>query len=191
MAKFKFKIHNGEVVFPTDQERIADALGEIKDGLRKRTQGNARVWSQGFEDFQGFEHDVGLLENLERCTRGDPSWQMATAIEIAFQLGKAGATGKVGRAAYAKYEAGAEARLQGAYDGTATRQANAANWRGALPRFIEQHRSVGRGHPDWKSRRDLAAIAAPEIKKKLGWAPAEPTIADAIKKIERTRKRPN
>jgi hypothetical protein len=109
---------------------------------------------------------------------------MAMAIEIAFELGKAAATGKAGKAAYAKYEAGADARRQASYEGTATRQATAADWRSVLPRYIEQYRSVGRCHQDWKSRRDLAAIAAPEIEKKLGWAIAEATIADAIKEIE-------
>jgi hypothetical protein len=144
MAKFKFKFVNGEVVFPTDQERIADALGEIRDGLKKRAKGNARVWSQGFEDSQGFEHDVGLLENLERCTRGDPSWQMAMAIEIAFQLGKAAATGKADRAAYAKYEAGADRRAEGRADGShkggKKRQDDAAAWHKPVREIWERER---------------------------------------------------
>jgi hypothetical protein len=94
MAKFKFKIHNGEVVFPTDQERIVDALAAIKDGLSHIT--DPRVWSgypdgwspgdEGDEDDRGTP--VGLFLNLERCTRGNPTWQMAMAIENAFALGK-------------------------------------------------------------------------------------------------------
>ena len=31
---------------------------------------------------------MGLFLNLERCTRGSPTWQMAMAIETAFALGK-------------------------------------------------------------------------------------------------------
>jgi hypothetical protein len=34
MAKLKVNIHNGEFVGPTDQERIAAALAEIKNCLR-------------------------------------------------------------------------------------------------------------------------------------------------------------
>jgi hypothetical protein len=101
MAKFKFKIHNGEVVFPTDQERIADALAAIKDGLSHVK--NPNVWS-GYPDGwspgdEGDEDDrcapVGLFLNLERCTRGDSTWQMAMAIETAFALGKLAAGVKV------------------------------------------------------------------------------------------------
>jgi hypothetical protein len=143
--KLKFRHDsNGEIIFPSDAERIADALGEIRVGLKKRTKGNARVWSQGFEDSQGFEHDVGLLENLERCTRGDPSWQMAMAIEIAFQLGKAAATGKVGQAAYAKYEAGADRRSEGRADGShkggKKRQDDADAWHKPVGEIWERER---------------------------------------------------
>jgi hypothetical protein len=142
---FKISWRNGEIVIPTDAERIAHALSEIRGGLKKRTEGNARVWSEGFEDSQGFEHDVGLLENLERCTRGDPSWQMAMAIEIAFQLGKAGATGKVSRAAYAKYEAGADRRAVGRADGSRKggkkRQDDAAAWHKTVREIWERERS--------------------------------------------------
>jgi hypothetical protein len=146
MTKLEFRIRNGKVFFRTNQERIADSLCEIRDGLRKRTEGNARVWSQGFEDNQGFEHEVGLLENLERCTRGAPSWQMAMAIEIAFQLGKAAATGKVGQAAYAKYEAGADkqadGRLDGSYKGGKKRQDDAAAWHKPVGEIWERERSL-------------------------------------------------
>jgi hypothetical protein len=84
----------GEVVRPTDQERIADALAEIKDGLSRIEdpsvwRGYPDGWSPGDE---GDEDDrgtpVGLFLNLERCTRGNPTWQMAMAIEIAFALGR-------------------------------------------------------------------------------------------------------
>jgi hypothetical protein len=94
MAKLKVNIHNGEFVGPTDQERIAAALAEIKNGLVGIE--DPRVWS-GYPDGwspgdHGDEDDhrepVGLFLTLERCTRSNLTWQMAMAIETAFALGK-------------------------------------------------------------------------------------------------------
>ena len=45
---------------------------------------------------------VGLFLNLERCTRGDPEWQMAMAIRTAFELGRASIAGEASKAAYTK-----------------------------------------------------------------------------------------
>jgi hypothetical protein len=94
MAKPKFKFHHGEVACPTDRERIADALAEIKGGLAdvndpRVWDGYPDGWSPGDEadEEDGFT-PVGLFLNLERCTRGSPTWQMAMAIETAFALGK-------------------------------------------------------------------------------------------------------
>jgi hypothetical protein len=108
MAGFNFKIINGEVVFPTDQERIADALAEIKDGLAGVN--DPRVWDgypDGWspsekDDEDDYREPVGLFLNLERCTRGDPSWQMAMAIRTAFELGRASIARKASKAAYTK-----------------------------------------------------------------------------------------
>jgi hypothetical protein len=98
MANFKFK--NGEVVRPTDQERIADALAAIKDGLSHINDpgvwsGYPDGWSPGDEDYEDDPCVLGLFLNLERCTRGSPTWQMALAIETAFALGKVAAGGDV------------------------------------------------------------------------------------------------
>ena len=92
---------------------------------------------------------------------------------------------KVDPSALAKHRAGVKARRQGTKRSTITRQASATEWRAVLPQLLEKHRAVGRGHQDWKSRIDLATIAALEIKKKLGLEIAESTIADAIEEIER------
>ena len=89
-----FHFHNGKVATPTDQERIADALCEIKNGLAdvddpRVWSGYPDGWSPGDRDDEDDSREpVGLFLNLERCTRGNPTWQMAMAIETAFTLGK-------------------------------------------------------------------------------------------------------
>jgi hypothetical protein len=91
---FKFSWRNGEIVRPTNEELIADALAAIKDGLNhikdpRVWDGYPDGWSPGDEgDEDDLSAPVGLFLNLERCTRGDSTWQMAMAIETAFALGK-------------------------------------------------------------------------------------------------------
>ena len=93
---------------PTDAERIADAQERIADVLAQIKGSLERVddphvwggypdgWRPGDEDDEDDPRvPVGLFLNLERCTRGDPTWQMAMAIDIAFALGKRAANGDV------------------------------------------------------------------------------------------------
>src|ERR1700722_17125957 len=84
----------------TNEERIADALGEVRAGLEHIK--DPRVWGgypDGWPDNADDEDEpgalLGLVLNLERCTRGDSTWQMAMAIEIAFALGKVTQTGEL------------------------------------------------------------------------------------------------
>jgi hypothetical protein len=189
MAKFKFKIHNGEIVRPTDQERIADALAEIKDGLSHIK--DPSIWSgypdgwspgdEGDEDDRG--KPVGLFLNLERCTRGNPTWQMAMAIETAFALGRISEGAKL-TAAELKC-LGAKAFAQNnAQKSAEARGSKAAAWHAVLEPLRQKHRAVSRSDPNWKSRRDLATFAADDIKEKLGRKVAPATIFEAIKEIE-------
>jgi hypothetical protein len=91
---FKISWRNGEIVQPTNEEYIADALAEVRDALLERTKDDPRIWSgypDGWKpgDEDGDPHEeVGLFLNLERCTRSDPSWQIAMAIRTAFALGR-------------------------------------------------------------------------------------------------------
>jgi hypothetical protein len=158
---------------PTDEELIAQTLGKIEGELKHVDDPN--VWSRDDES-------PGLLMLLEDCIASE---YYGIALSIAFDLGIAAVLDKVDPSALAKHRAGVKARRQGTQRSTITRQASATEWRAVLPQLLEKHRAVGRGHQDWKSRIDLAAIAALEIKKKLGLEIAESTIADAIEEIER------
>ena len=105
-----FFFRDGKVVLPSVAERIANALAEVKADLERKPVTDPQVWN-GYPDGwrsgdEGDEDDpsvpVGLFLNLERCTRGNPTWQMAMAIRIAFELGRASITGTVDPAAAAK-----------------------------------------------------------------------------------------
>src|SRR5271155_704395 len=94
----------------TNEERIADALAEVRAGLEHIK--DPRVWGgypDGCPDNANDEEEpgalIGLVLNLERCTRGDSTWQMAMAIEIAFSLGKIAAGGKANPGLLAKFSA--------------------------------------------------------------------------------------
>jgi hypothetical protein len=102
-----FFYRDGKVVLLSVAERIANALAEVKAGLERKPVTDPKVWS-GYPDGwrPGDEDDeddprvpVGLFLNLERCTRGNPTRQMAMAIGIAFELGRASIVGKADDAA--------------------------------------------------------------------------------------------
>ena len=153
---FKLYFPNG----PSDEERIADALAEIKDGLRHVDDPD--VWSRGADDEFGDEQGVGLLENLERCTRGNPTWQMAMAIRTAFALGRVAITRKVDPAELAKLRA---AWSRGGRNGGGgyKKRAKEAWHAKAKPIWLEYRGSRAKGDTLWKSQDDLAAIIKAEI----------------------------
>jgi hypothetical protein len=116
------------LLFRSDAEQIADALAGIKADLERKPVIDPKVWG-GYHDGwrPGDEDDeddprmpVGLFLNLERCTRGDPSWQMAMAIETAFELGKAAIVGKADPVAAEQIVAGMEAMANGRRNGGLT-----------------------------------------------------------------------
>ena len=87
-----------------DAEKIAFALAEVKAGLKRKPVTDPKVWSgypdgwsPGDDEDENDHVEVGLFQNLERCTRSNPTWQMAMAIRIAFELGRASIVGKADR----------------------------------------------------------------------------------------------
>jgi hypothetical protein len=103
---FNISWRNGKIVRPTRGahcQRASRSQGRPPRADQERWARLERVprrWRPGDEDDPGVP--VGLLLNLERCTRGDPSWQMAMAIRTAFELGRASIAGKASKAAYVK-----------------------------------------------------------------------------------------
>ena len=107
-----------------DAEAIAAALAGVKADLERRHVTDPKVWSgcpwpEGVEDEDMPYVHVGLFEHLVRCTRGDPSERMATAIDIAFELGRTSIVGKVDPAVAKRLLAGMSARVDGAAIGHA------------------------------------------------------------------------
>jgi hypothetical protein len=84
---------------------------------------------------------VGLFLNLERCTRGDPSWQMAMAIRTAFELGRASIAGKASKAAAAKLIAYTDALAAGRSKAAKTTAAKKTWWRAHAKLIYEEERS--------------------------------------------------
>jgi hypothetical protein len=167
---------------PVDGETcMAEELARIEEELKHVD--DPGVW---YRDDGGPDGEPdGMFWELRWRASIDPTLHTAAAVGIAFELGKASIAGTVDSAVVSKWRAYKDAWRRGAQNGTTTRQANAAEWRAMLPQLIEKHRAVGRGHQDWKSRGDLAAMAKEDIKKGLGRTPKESTIADAIEEIER------
>jgi hypothetical protein len=86
--------------FPTDAERIAEVLADIKADLERRHVTDPKVWSgypwpEGVEDEDMPRVHVGLFEQLVRCTRGAPTLgKMASAIRITAELTQAVIVGR-------------------------------------------------------------------------------------------------
>jgi hypothetical protein len=194
MAKLKFKFHNGEVVRPTDQEQIADALGEIKNGLSHIKdpsvwRGYPDGWSPGDE---GDEDDrgtpVGLFLNLERCTRGDPTWQMAMAIEIAFALGRTSedtiSPDQLARLVEIKQAEWrtAVASENGKNGGNVVRQDADDRWRGkGKEKWFEARGSFSEDDPRCKSQ----GIVMDIIELEVSGAPDRDTVRKEIRKWDK------
>jgi hypothetical protein len=101
---------------------------------------------------------VGLHENLDHCTRGDSTWQMALAIEVAFSLGKIAARGEAEPGLLARLSALEDAWRRGAdTGGGAQKKKDADRWRlPAKPFWWEKRGSfVARGQ-DGASQRWVA-----------------------------------
>ncbi|MBV8103837.1 MAG: hypothetical protein JO223_04285 [Hyphomicrobiales bacterium] len=165
------------------RKRLDRAFNRMRDSMKHM------MWSADVYEMMG---------ELDQLVRGDDSaipddrearsmfYGIATALELAFDLGQAAIAGRVDPSALARFRSGVEARRQGAKVSAAARRASAADWRAALEPHLRKHRiSVRRGDPNWKSRRDVAEIAKKDVAEAAGREIAVETITDAIKEIER------
>ena len=199
MGKLKFRIQDDEVVFPTDQEQIADALADVMASLKHIK--DPLVWGgypDGWPDNADEEDDpratIGLVLNLERCTRYKPTWQMARAIDIAFSLGKIAEGGEPTLKMMARIRAD-DARRRKASERSATaRKKTAAAWH-------DEAESLALQELEQNPRLGLKALKQKawervRIKRPNGkWFPAEASVGDVLKerlrgKLARSHKQP-
>ena len=168
----------------TNEERIADALGEVRAGLEHIK--DPRVWGgypDGWPDNADDEDEpgalLGLVLNLERCTRGDSTWQMAMAIEIAFALGKVTQTGELDAQTWRRLLSGASRAQINAGKTANKRGKKATSQLAMIERIVAEERAQS---PDL-DRGALARLTWERMEKNLGHdCPAESTIYDAIRK---------
>ncbi len=183
MAKLKFRVQDGEFVIPTDAERMADALAEVRAGLERID--DPRVWGgypDGWPDNADDEDGalIGLVLNLERCTRSNPTWQMAMAIEVAFALGKVtqAGTGGLDEQTWRRLLSGASPAQINASKSAYKRAKKAALQLAMIKRIVADERSRSPG----VGRKALSWRTFDRMKKELGdECPAQPTIYDKIR----------
>ena len=176
MAKLRFD--------RADQEQIADALAEIRAGLKNIK--DPRVWGgypDGWPDNEDEDEpgaSIGLVLNLERCTRGSPTWQMAWAIELAFALGKVTqvGTGGLDEQTWRRLLSGASPAQINASKSAYKRAKKAASQLAMIERIVAEERSRSPG----VRRKALSWLTFDRMKKELGdECPAQPTISDKIR----------
>jgi hypothetical protein len=169
----------------TDLEQIADALAEVRAGLEHIA--DRRVWG-GYPDGWPDNDDedepgvpIGLVLNLERMTRGNPTWQMAWAIEVAFALGKVTQAGVGGLddQTWRRLLSGASPAQINASKSANIRGKKAADRLAMVTLIVADERSrspnVARGVLTWRTWK--------RMEKELGDdCPAEATIYDMIRK---------
>jgi hypothetical protein len=129
-------------------ECMVKALGKIEDGLKDVTDLDVRS-----ED----DESPGLLILLRDYLAGfDPTWQAAGVLEIAFELGKAAASGKV--------DPTARQRLGGRLRGAARRNEADRVWRDNAKQIWRDTRgSRTKGDPLRKSQNIVADIICAEV----------------------------
>jgi hypothetical protein len=185
---FKFSWRNGEIVRPTNEELIADALAAIKDGLSHIKDphvwdGYPDGWSPGDEGEEGdLSAPVGLFLNLERCTRSDSTWQMAMAIETAFALGKFAEGGRVDLAALQRLYAAKFAQSGGNVSGPMSKAAANNRWRAEAQRIWWEMRGQ---FPEGDNRRSSQTRVAKKIEETVKRAPDRDYVKKTISKWDR------
>jgi hypothetical protein len=128
--------------FPSDEERIAQALSKIEGELKHVTDPD--VWSR--ED-----QSPGLLMLLEVCVASE---YYGIALAIAFDLGMAAVFGKVDPSALAKHRAGAEARRRGAVESRKGLIKTSREWKAVARQIVDV--DVGRS-TDEKVTKDICS----------------------------------
>jgi hypothetical protein len=157
------------------RKRLARAFNRMRESTKHLSSADAyEMVGELHQLTQG--DDSAIPDDREA---GDMLSGIANAIELAFDLGRYEGGDRGAREAVT-----ARAKRNSKRSAT-KRKEKAADWHAVLPPLINQYRSVPRAHPAWKSRRDLASIAAPEVERNRGRKIAEATIADAIEEIEK------
>jgi hypothetical protein len=148
---FKFDVTN----MPTDEERVAEALDEIEEGVKH--VGDPEVWRWA-------EESPGMLMLLRDCATS--AHGIGIALEIAFELGKVSVVRKADPAAWAKFVAGMDARARGRERGTRngvkTNQSKAAAWHAPVHAIWLEKRGSRPETRKWNQDRVVQ-----EIRKKL------------------------
>jgi hypothetical protein len=185
MAKLKFRVQDGKIIIPTDQEQIADALAEVRAGLKHIK--DPRVWGgypDGWPDNEDEDEDgapIGLVLKLERWTRGNPTRSMAWAIEIAFALGKVTQAGAGGldEQTWRRLLSGASPAQINASKSAYKRGKEAASQLAMVKRFVAEERALSPG----VDPKVLSGRIWKRMEKILGDdCRAEATISDWIRK---------
>jgi hypothetical protein len=125
---FKFNVITGAF---GGEPLIVRSLAEIEEGLKGVA--DPGVWNE--EDGEG----QGLLPLLRELvpTVPPPTWEVALAISVAFELGKAAVIGKVGPAALTKVKDAAEARRRGARNSRVELVKRAEEWKAVARRIMD------------------------------------------------------
>lgn len=113
---------------PSNEERIAEALATIEVGLQDIDDPAVRCRD---------DESPGLLMLLKQCVSADPTWDMAMAVEIAFDLGRAAVVGKADPAALSNFRAAVEARRRGARNSRLEPIKRAEEWKAVARRTMD------------------------------------------------------
>jgi hypothetical protein len=146
---FTFDVVTGSI---NGESMIAQTMAEIEEALKDVT--DPAVRNEDDDENQGM---LPLLRNLVPREPA-PRWEVALALRVSFELGKAVGSGKI--------DAAELARLGGLARGAKRRDDADRAWRDAAKKIWHDHRgSRAKGHPQWKSQNDLAALIKAEIGK--------------------------
>jgi hypothetical protein len=127
---------------------IVRSLAEIEDGLKGVD--DPGVWKEGDGESQGL---LPLLRELVP-TEPPPTWEVALALSVAFELGRAAVVGKAGPAALTKFKAAADARRRGARNSRVKLVKRAEEWKAVARQIVDA--DVGRS-TDEKITKDICA----------------------------------
>jgi hypothetical protein len=159
---FKFDVTH---VSLDGDECMTKALAEIES---KVDLADPAVWNDG-------DDPPGLLQNLQLFVRAnEPTWQMATAIECAFLLGKIAGGGTVTVAEIRML--GSKARGKGVSDAADDR------WRSEAKPIWWEHRGQ---YPEGDPRRQSQTVVAKLIEDALGKKCALPDRDQLVRTIRR------
>jgi hypothetical protein len=162
--------------FPIDGETcMAKELVSIEEELKHIDDPN--VWHRDDGGPNG-EPD-GLFWELRWRASIDPTYHTADAVGLAFELGKAAASGKIDQAAVQRFHAKANAQRS-----AEVRKAKAKAW-GAMLEIIVREERGGPGG-DRVKQVAIKRLAWERMEKLIGDAcPAEATIGDEVVAIEK------